>query len=214
MKRTDESCQSQNHAVLFRKSWSGLCWSILLINALLVAGCNAPASRKSEIKSRPFQLENGYAVLTDAPRCRFKWIGWSFADSKNPLLLTRDTLDSSMIGLMRIPVGATLPSGKARVRADMNFQDMVSLLKEDLRNRPNSSVDYDSITATTTTVAGHQGVLLAYRTTAAPAHQGLECAFQSGGWLYYFLFSTVDDFRYAEDSRDFESVLGTFHVLH
>ena len=214
MKTTDEPYQSQNHGIFIRKSWSCIGWLVLLVNFFLLAGCAAPTSRKSEIKPRPFQLENGYAILTDAPRCRFKWIGWSFADSKNPLLLTRDNLDSSMIGIMRIPVGVNLPSGKAPVRSDMNFQDLVSLLKEDLQNRPNSSVDYDSITTTKTAVAGHQAVFLAYRTTAAPAHQGLECAFQSGGWLYYFLFSTVDDFRYAEDSRDFETVLATFKVLH
>jgi hypothetical protein len=95
----------------------------------------------------------------------------------------------------------------------MTFPDMEGLLKENLRNRPNSSIDYDSITTTKTKVAGHDGVLMAYRTAATPAHQGLECAFQSGRWLFYFAFSTVDDFRYEEDSRNFETILATFKVL-
>lgn len=213
VKSSDEPCQLRDHALLSRKSWSRISWSALLINVLLLTGCAAPPSPKSGITSRPFEIENGYAVLTDTPRCRFKWIYWSFSKSRNPLLLTRDTLDNSMIGIMRIPTGATLPNGKTRVRSKMTFPDIEALLKENLQNRPDNSIDYNSIVTTMTKVAGHQGVLLAYRTTATPPHQGLECAFQSGGWLYYFLFSTIDDFRYAEDSRAFESVLATFKVL-
>lgn len=203
----------RDQAFLSTKSWFCLCWSLLLINLLLVVGCSATPPPKSGIISRPFKIENGYAVLTDAPRCRFKWIYWTYAKTANPILFTRDTLDRSMIGIMRVPVGATLPNGKTRVRPSMNSQDMVALLKENLQNRPDSSIDYDSIVTTMTNVAGHQAVLLAYRTTATPPHQGLECAFQSGGWLYYFLFSTIDDFRYTEDSHDFESVMATFKVL-
>lgn len=203
----------RDHAFLSGKSWARICWPILLANVLLLAGCAAPPPPKTEKPSRPFELENGYATLSGAPRCRFKWIYWSFANSINPLLLTRDTLDNSMIGIMRIPTGKTLPTGKTPVRSNMTLTDMEALLKENLQNRPHSSIDYGSITATKTKVAGHDAILLAYRTTAEPAHQGLECAFQSGGWLFYFAFSTVDDFRYAEDSRNFETVLGTFRVL-
>jgi hypothetical protein len=213
VKSTDEPSHLRDHALLSTKSWSRICWSILLTCVLLLAGCAAQPSAKSGITSRPFQIENGYAVLTDVPRCRFKWIYWSYTNTKNPLLLTRDILDNSMIGIMRIPTGATLPSGKTRVRSNMTFTDIEVLLKENLQNRPNSSIDYDSIVTTMTKVAGRQGVLLAYRTTATPPHQGLECAFQSGGWLYYFLFSTIDDFRYAADSHNFESILATFKVL-
>lgn len=213
MKSTDELYHLRDYALLSRKSWSRIGWLILLVNILLPAGCATPPSPKSEKPSRPFQLENGYATLSDTPRYRFKWIYWSFANSRNPLLLTRDTLDNSMIGIMRIPTGKTLPTGKTPVRSNMSLMDMEALLKENLRNRPNSNIDYDSITATKTKVAGHDAILLAYRTTAQPAHQGLECAFQSGGWLFYFAFSTVDDFRYAEDSRNFETVLATFRVL-
>ena len=114
---------------------------------------------------------------------------------------------------MRIPVGATLPNGKIPVRTGMNFQEIVALVKENLRNRPDSSIDYDSITTTKTKIGGHEAVLLGYRTTANPAHQGLECAFESNRWLFYFLLSTIDDFRYSEDSHDFDLVLGTFRVL-
>lgn len=213
MKSTGEPCQLRYHALLSRKSWSCICWPVLLISVLLFAGCAASPSPKSGITSRPFEIENGYAVLTDTPRCRFKRIYWSYSKTKNPILFTRDTLDRSMIGIMRVPTGATLPNGKTRVRSNMTFPDLEALLKENLQNRPDSSIDYGSIVTTRTKVAGHQGVLLAYRTTATPPHQGLECAFQSGGWLYYFLFSTIDDFRYAEDSRAFESVLATFKVL-
>lgn len=118
-----------------------------------------------------------------------------------------------MIGIMRIPTGATLPTEKTPIRSNMTFPDLEAMLKENLRNRPNSSIDFDSITSTKTKVAGHDAILMDYRTTDTPAHQGLECAFQSGGWLFYFAFSTVDDFRYAEDSRNFETVLATFRVL-
>ena len=212
--KSTELRRLRDHAVLFRKSWSCIYCSILLVNFLLLAGCATPPSPKSQKASRPFELQNGYAVLTDAPRCRFKWIYWSYTDTKNPIFLTRDTLDRSMIGIMRIPVGATLPKGKTPVRSNMNFQDIAALLKENLQNRPDSSIDHDSIVTTVTKAGGHQAVLLAYQTTATPPHQGLECAFQSGGWLYYFLFSTIDDFRYTEDSHDFESVLATFRVLN
>jgi hypothetical protein len=213
VKSTGEPCHLRDHPLGSGKSWSCICWSILFVNLLLLAGCAAPPSPKSGKTLRPVKLENGYAILTDAPRCRFKWIYWSFTNTKNPILFTRDTLDRSIIGIMRVPVGATLPNGKTQVRSGMNFQDLVALLKENLQNRPDSSIDYESIVTTTTKVAGHQAVLLAYRTTATPPHQGLECAFQKGGWLYYFLFSTIDDFRYAKDSHDFESVLATFKVL-
>jgi hypothetical protein len=214
VKRTDEPSHARDRAFLSGKSWACICWPILLINVLLLAGCTTPSSPKAKIVSRPFELENGYATLSDAPRCRFKWIYWSYTNTKNPLLLTRDTLDNSLIGIMRIRLGATLPTGKTPVRSNMTFPDMDALLKENLRNRPNSSIDYDSITSTKTKVNGHDAILMAYRTTTNPAHQGLECAFQSGGWLFYFAFSTVDDFRYEEDSRNFETVLATFRVLH
>lgn len=95
----------------------------------------------------------------------------------------------------------------------MNLREMAALLKENLRNRPDNSIDFDSITTTKTKVAGHEAVLLAYQTTATPDHQGLECAFESNGWLFYFLFSTIDDVRYAGDAHDFDIVLGTFQVL-
>lgn len=213
VKSTDKPGHLRDHSLLSSKSWSCICSSVLLVNLLLLAGCAATPSPKSGITSRPFKIENGYAVLTDAPRCRFKWIYWTYAKTTNPILFTRDTLDRSMIGIMRVPAGATLPNGKTRVRPGMNSQDMVAVLKENLQNRPDSSIDYESIVTTMTQVAGHPAVLLAYRTTADPPHQGLECAFQSGGWVYYFLFSTIDDFRYAEDSHAFESVLATFKVL-
>ena len=214
MNRTDEPSHARDHAFLSEKSWSRICWPILLINVLLLAGCATPPSPKAKVVSRPFELENGYATLSDAPRCSFKWIYWSFANTKNPLLLTKDNLNNSMIGIMRIPTGKTLPSGKTPVRSNMTFRDLEALLKENLRNRPDSSIDYDSITSTKTKVAGDDAILMDYRTTTTPAHQGLECAFQSGGWLFYFAFSTVDDFRYEEDSRNFETVLATFRVLH
>ncbi len=95
----------------------------------------------------------------------------------------------------------------------MTLKDIANLLDENLQNRPNGNIDFDSITTTKTKVAGHDAVLLAYRTTATPSHQGLECAFESNGCLFYFLFSTIDDFRYPEDAHDFEFILGTFNVL-
>lgn len=195
------------------KSRSCIGWLILLLTVSLLAGCAVPPSRKSETNSRPFEVENNYVTLTQSPRCRFKWVGWNYVNTRNPLLFTRDSLNQSLIGIMRVPAGATLPNGKTPIRPGMNFQDLTALLKENVQNRPDSNVDFDSITTTKTRVAGHDAVFLAYRTTATPAHQGLECAFESNGWLFYFTFSTIDDFRYSEDAHDFELILGTFTLL-
>jgi hypothetical protein len=61
------------------------------------------------------QRERDSAVLTDRPRCRFAWPEWDYTNITNPLLLTKNTLDKSMIGIMRIRAGDTLPRGKTKL---------------------------------------------------------------------------------------------------
>ena len=81
------------------------------------------------------QREGDNVVLTDKPRCRFAWPEWDYTNISNPLLLTKNTLDRSIIGIMRIRAGDTLPRGKTKITATMSTQQISALLRENVLGR-------------------------------------------------------------------------------
>jgi hypothetical protein len=81
------------------------------------------------------QREGDSAILTDRPRCRFAWPNWDNTNITNPLLLTKNTLDKSLIGIMRVRAGDTLPKGKTGVSATMSTQQIAALLRENVQGR-------------------------------------------------------------------------------
>ncbi len=97
------------------------------------------------------QREGDNVVLTDKPRCRFAWPEWDYTNISNPLLLTKNTLDRSMIGIMHIRAGDTLPRGKTKITATMSTQQISALLRENVLGRGQR---IDLLTADNTTISG------------------------------------------------------------
>src|SRR5438034_2064742 len=150
------------------------------------------------------------AILTDPPRCEFAWPGWDYTNITNPLLLTKNTLDQSMIGIMRIPVGGTLPRGKTRISARMSAEQISALLREDLQARPEK---IESVTSSRSTVAGVHAVRLRYTQLGSPTRRGEEYGFVRGGHFFYLLFVAVEGPAFASAQKDFERVVSSFRVL-
>jgi hypothetical protein len=132
------------------------------------------------------------AILTDPPRCEFAWLGWDYTNITNPLLLTKNTLDRSMIGIMRIPVGGTLPRGKTRISADMTAQQISALLRENLQARPEK---IESVTFGHSTIAGVQAVRLRYTQLGSPTRRGEEYGFVRGAHFFHLLFVAAEGRR-------------------
>src|SRR5437868_2352154 len=105
------------------------------------------------------QREGDSAVLTDRPRCRFAWPGWDYTNVTDPILLTKNTLDKSMIGIMRIRAGDTLPQGKTKVSATMTTQQIGALLRENVQGRGQR---VESLAADDTSAAGVPAVRLRF----------------------------------------------------
>jgi len=150
------------------------------------------------------------AILTDPPRCEFAWPGWDYTNITNPLLLTKNTLDKSMIGIMRIPVGGTLPRGKTRISADMTAQQISALLRENLQARPEK---IESITFGRSTVAGMRAVRLGYTQLGSPTRRGEEYGFVRGTHFFHLLFVAAEGPAFASEQKDFERVVSSFRVL-
>jgi hypothetical protein len=157
------------------------------------------------------QREGDNVVLTDKPRCRFAWPEWDYTNITNPLLLTKNTLDRSMIGIMRIRVGDTLPRGKTKVSATMSTQQISALLRENVLGRGQR---VDSLTADNTTISGAPAVRLRFTEPGSPARKhAVEYGFIKGGYFFYLLFSAVDDPDYAHVLKDFQRIVSTFKVI-
>jgi hypothetical protein len=150
------------------------------------------------------------AILTDPPRCEFAWPGWDFTNITNPLLLTKNTLDRSMIGIMRIPVGSTLPRGKTRISAGMTAQQISALLRENLQARPEK---IESVTSGHSTIAGVQAVRLRYTQVGSPTRRGEEYGFVRGAHFFHLLFVAAEGPAFASEQKDFERVVSSFRVL-
>jgi hypothetical protein len=150
------------------------------------------------------------AILTDPPRCEFAWTGWDYTNITNPLLLTKDTLDKSMIGIMRIPVGGTLPRGKIRISAGMTVPQISALLRENLQARPEKIV---SVTSGSSTVAGTHAVRLRYTQSGSPTRRGEEYGFIRAGYFFHLIFIAAEGPAFASEQKDFERVASSFRVL-
>jgi len=105
------------------------------------------------------QREGDSAVLTDRSRCRFAWPDWDYTNITNPLLLTKNTLDKSMIGIMRIRAGDTLPRGKTKVTATMSTQQISALLRENVLGRGQR---VESLSAEDAKVSGASAVRISF----------------------------------------------------
>lgn len=96
---------------------------ILLLFALTIAPPRykqmAASQRNGDVFVPIPRTRLANAFPRSGPRCRFAWPGWDYTNITNPLLLTKNTLDRSMIGIMRIRAGDTLPRGKTKVSATM-----------------------------------------------------------------------------------------------
>ena len=157
------------------------------------------------------QREGDNVVLTDKPRCRFAWPEWDYTNMSNPLLLTKNTLDRSIIGIMRIRAGDTLPRGKTKITATMSTQQISALLRENVLGRGQR---IDSLTADNTTISGAPAVRLRFTEPASPARRrAVEYGFVKGGYFFYLLFSAVDDPDYVNVLKDFQRIVSTFKVL-
>ena len=107
-----------------------------------------------------FQREGDSAVLTDRPRCRFAWPpDWDYTTIPGALILTKNTLDKSMIGIMRVHAGDTLTLGKTKVAASMSTRQIAALLRESVQRRKER---VESLTFVDTTVAGVPAVGMQY----------------------------------------------------
>ncbi len=153
------------------------------------------------------QREGDSAVLTDRPRCRFAWPDWDYTNITNPLLLTKNTLDRSMIGIMRVRAGDTLPQGKTRISATMTPQQIAALLRENVEGRGQR---VEALTAGDTTVAGVPAVRLRY---AQAGKHAVEYGFVKNGYFFHLLFQAVDGSDYARELKDFQKVVSTFTLL-
>jgi hypothetical protein len=153
------------------------------------------------------QREGDSAVLTDRPRCRFAWPDWDYTNVTNPLLLTKNTLDKSMIGIMRIRAGDTLPQGKTKVGATMTTQQIGVLLRENVQGRGQR---IESLAADDTTTAGVPAVRLRYTQAGKRA---VEYGFMKSGYFVYLIFQAVDGSDYPRELKDFQKVVSTFKVL-
>jgi hypothetical protein len=149
-------------------------------------------------------------VITDSPQCEFAWLDWDYTNITNPLMLTKNTLDKSMIGIMRIPVGDTLPRGKTRISAKMTSQQIGALLRENLQARPEK---IGSITSAPSTVAGSRAVRIRYVQAGNPTRRGEEYGFIRSGHFFHLLFLAVEGPALASEQKDFDRVVSTFRVL-
>jgi hypothetical protein len=149
-------------------------------------------------------------VLTDAPRCEFAWPAWDYASTSNPVLLTKNTLDRSMIGIMRIPVGRTLPRGKTHIAVGMTTQQITALLRENLQGRGQK---VESITSGRAAICGSEAARLNYTQPGFPTRRYEEYGFIRGGYFFHFLFAAAEGPEYAGQQKDFEHVVSTFRVL-
>jgi hypothetical protein len=157
------------------------------------------------------QREGDSAVLTDRPRCRFTWPDWDYTNITNPLLLTKNTLDRSMIGIMRIRAGATLPQGKTKVSASMGTQQIAALLRENVQGR---GEHVESLASSDATVSGVPAVRITYTRPSSPARKrAVEYGFVKGGYFFYLLFQGVEGPEYAHQMKDFRKIVSTFKVL-
>jgi hypothetical protein len=156
------------------------------------------------------QREGSDAVLTDRPRCRFAWPDWDYTNITNPLLLTKNSLDRSMIGIMRIRAGDTLPRGKRKVAMKMTTQQITSLLRENLQGRGS---DIGSISFSRATIAGTDAVRVSYAQRGKPAKRGVEYGFLRDGHFFHLLFVANEGPDYASEQKDFERVASTFRVV-
>ena len=157
------------------------------------------------------QREGDSAVLTDRPRCRFAWSDWDYTNVTNPLLLTKNTLDRSMIGIMRIRAGDTLPQGKTKVSANMTAQQITALLRENLQGRGQR---VESLTVAAATVGGTPAVRLTYTQPALPVRKrAVEFGFMKNGYFFHLLCVIADGPDYSRELKDFQKVVSTFRVL-
>ena len=154
--------------------------------------------------------EGSDAVLSDKPRCRFAWPDWDYTNITNPLILTKSTLDQSMIGIMRIPAGRTLPQGKTKVAAGMTGKQITSLLRENLQGRGHKVEGMAFVPAK---IAGTEAVQVRYAQRGTPTKRGVEYGFVRDGFFFYLLFVAVEGPHFANQQKDFERVASTFRVL-
>ena len=156
------------------------------------------------------QRKGDNAVLTDRPRCRFAWPEWDYTNITNPLLLTKNTLDKSMIGIMRIRAGDTLPRGKTKVSAMMTTQQ-IRALRENVLARGQR---VESLSTEDVRVSGASGVRISFTEPRSTARKrAVEYGLVKNGYFFYLLFSAVDGADYARELRDFQKVVSTFKVL-
>jgi hypothetical protein len=157
------------------------------------------------------QRDGDIVFLTDRPRCRFAWPGWDYTNITNPLLLTKNTLDRSMIGIMRVRAGDTLPRGKTKVTATMGTEQITALLRENVQGRGQR---VESLTADDTTVSGMPAVRLRYTHPGSLGRKhAVEYGFVKDGYFFYLIFLAVDGPDYARQLKDFRRVVSTFKVL-
>ena len=157
------------------------------------------------------QRQGESALLTDRPRCRFAWPDWDYTNITNPLLLTKNTLDRSMIGIMRVRAGDTLPRGKTKITATVGTEQIAALLRENVQGRGER---VESLTTDNTTVSGIPAVRIRYTEPGSPARKrAVEYGFVKDGYFFYVLFRAVDGPDYARELNDFQKVISTFKVL-
>jgi hypothetical protein len=154
-------------------------------------------------------VSDGFVVVNDAPAYRFRNVGWDYGNITNPVLLTKNRMNHSMMGILRVRDGETLGRGTRAFNPGMSADQIRALVMENLTNRGKA----ENIQTGATTVAGRDAVTVNYRDLSGsqPRH-GVEYAFVDDRTLFHLMFLADEGPLLEQLMNDYRQVVESFTV--
>lgn len=179
-------------------------WIIGLV--LCLTGCvTSPRSITESL-----QFNGRFLIVSDPPAYEIRNYDWDFTNTSNPVILTKNYLNESLIGILRVAPSQTLPFGKTPVRVNMTEEEIGALMLENLHARGINQITQDNDVV----IGGMKAVHFEYQyEESGKPYRGVGYGFQKEGSLFdiVFLAQTIQD--YPSLRRDFDKIIASFKLI-